>query len=261
MKPIKLAWNFLRVGIANELQYRANFFIQILQTIIALCVGLIGIGLVFGYTTDLNGWGQPELLAVLGIFMIMSGLTQAAIQPNMGRLMEDIQAGTLDFALTKPVDGQTIVSVREFRFWKLTDVVTGFVVLAIAVFQLQLEFSLPRTLAFVAALIMGSVMIYCFWLMLTSTAFWLIRVDHMVNLFEGIFAAGRWPVTIYPNWLRYSLTFLVPVAFAITVPAQAITGSLTPATLLFALGLMVAFLVLARLIWRRGVKNYSGASA
>jgi len=32
----------------------------------------------------------------------------------------------------------------------------------------------------------------------------------MVNLFQGVYAAGRWPVGIYPDWLRVGLTFLVP---------------------------------------------------
>ena len=104
-------------------------------------------------------------------------------------------------------------------------------------------------------------MIYCFWLMLTATAFWVVRVDEMVNLFEGVYAAGRWPVTVYPQWLRLILTFLVPVAFAVTVPAEALTGRLTVLTLLGALALTVLLAVLARFVWRRGVKAYSGASA
>jgi ABC-2 type transport system permease protein len=131
----------------------------------------------------------------------------------------------------------------------------------VAIIQLQIKLSAFHILIFMGALLIGGVMIYCFWLMLTSTAFWLIRVDHMVNLFEGLFAAGRWPVTVYPNWLRYSLTFLVPVAFAVTIPAQAITNRLTPLALLGALGFMVVLLVLARIVWKRGVRSYSGASA
>jgi ABC-2 type transport system permease protein len=104
-------------------------------------------------------------------------------------------------------------------------------------------------------------MIYCFWLMLTTTAFWLIRIWELVNLFQGLYAAGRWPVTIYPDWLRIGLTFLVPVAFAVTVPAQALTNKLTPLTLLGAFGLAILLMALARFIWRLGVRSYSGASA
>jgi len=28
MRIIRLAWSYLRIGIANEVQYRVNFFIQ-----------------------------------------------------------------------------------------------------------------------------------------------------------------------------------------------------------------------------------------
>jgi ABC-2 type transport system permease protein len=191
----------------------------------------------------------------------MGGIIQSAIQPNMQRLMNEIQEGTLDFALTKPVDGQILVSIREFRFWQLTDVVVGLVVLVIAVVQMQEKIGIVQALAFTAALILGGIMIYCFWLMLTTTAFWLIRIWELVNLFQGLYAAGRWPVTIYPQWLRIGLTFIVPVAFAVTIPAEALTGRLTGFTLIGAFGLAVFLMIMARLIWRLGVRSYSGASA
>jgi ABC-2 type transport system permease protein len=261
MKIIKLIWSYLRIGIANELQYRANFFIQLLQSFIALATGLIVLWLVFSKTTQLGGWSQPELLAVMGIYMLVGGVIQSAIQPNMQRLMNEIQDGTLDFTLTKPVDGQILVSIREFRFWQLTDVIVGLVVMIIAIGQLKEQVGILQALAFAAALILGGIMIYCFWLILTTTAFWLIRIWELVNLFQGLYAAGRWPVTIYPQWLRIGLTFLVPVTFAVTVPAQALTNRLTPLTLLGALGLAVLLVALARFIWRLGVRNYSGASA
>ena len=261
MKIIKLILSHLRIAIANEMQYRVNFFIQLLQSFIALATGLIGLWLVFSHTSSLGGWSQPELLAVMGIYMLIGGVIQSAIQPNMQRLMDEIQEGTLDFALTKPVDSQLLISIREFRFWQLTDVIIGFIVLVVAVVQLQTRLGVWQALAFITALMLGSIMIYCFWLMLTTTAFWLIRIWEMVNLFQGLYAAGRWPVGIYPDWLRVGLTFLVPVAFAVTVPAEALTNRLTPSTMIGALALTVFFVALSRFIWRLGVRNYSGASA
>jgi ABC-2 type transport system permease protein len=261
MKIINLIWSHLRIGIASEMQYRVNFFIQLLQSFIALATGLISLWLVFSYTTTLGGWTESELLVVMGVYVLMGGVIQAAIQPNMQRLIDEIQDGTLDFALTKPIDSQIIVSIREFRFWQLTDVIVGLVVIIIAITQQQTRFGVWQALGFVVALLLGSIMIYCFWLMLTTTAFWLIRIWEMVNLFQGIYAAGRWPVGIYPDWLRVGLTFLVPIAFAVTVPAEALTDRLTPLTLVGAAGLTVFFLALARFIWQLGVRSYSGASA
>ena len=261
MHGLRLAFNYLRIGIMNEFQYRANLYIQVLQTFIALATGLIGLNLVFTQTPDLGGWSKPELLAVMGIFVLMGGIIRAAIQPNMERIMEEIQEGTLDYALTKPADAQLFVSVREFRLWQMVDVVTGIIVLIIALIQLKWVLNFWSLIGFFSALIMGAVMIYCFWLIITSTAFWFVRIHEIADLFVGVYAAGRWPVDIYPNWLRYGLTFLVPVAFAVTVPAEALTGRLTLQTWFGALALTAILFIIARIVWLIGLRNYSGASA
>jgi viologen exporter family transport system permease protein len=256
-----LALNYLRVGIQNEMQYRANFFVQMGQSLISLATGLIGLWLVFSQTNELNGWTEAELLVVMGIFVLMGGVINAVIQPNMTRLLEEIQLGTLDYALTKPADAQGLISVREFRLWSLTDVVVGILVLSYGVWHYQGFVGIVQSLAFMLALLMGSILIYCFWLIITSTAFWIVRVDEIVNLFQGVYAAGRWPVSIYPRWLQVGLTFIVPVAFAVTIPAEALTSRLTPLILVGTFALTIFFSVVARLIWRLGLKNYSGASA
>jgi ABC-2 type transport system permease protein len=256
-----LALNYLRIGIQNEMQYRVNLFIQLGQSLIALATGLIGLWLVFSHTTELNGWSQSELLMVMGIFILMGGVINSAIQPNMTRLLEEIQQGTLDFALTKPADAQGLISIREFRLWSLTDVIVGILVLSYGVYHYQGSVGVSQSLAFIFVMLLGSILIYCFWLIITTTAFWIIRVDDIVNLFQGVYAAGRWPITIYPRWLQAGLTFIIPVAFAVTIPAEALTSRLTPTIVLGSVLLTIFFIIAARIIWRLGLKNYSGASA
>jgi len=68
-------------------------------------------------------------------------------------------------------------------------------------------------------------------------------------------------VGIYLGWLRYSVTFLVPIAFAVTVPAEAVTSRLDWETLALAAGFAIALFAFARWFWRFGLKRYSGASA
>jgi ABC-2 type transport system permease protein len=261
MEYFRLVWLFFRIGALNEMQYRVNFFIQLLQSFMALVTGLAVLALVFSYTEALAGWTPLELLAVMGVHILMGGVIRVTIQPNMERLMADVQQGTLDYALTKPVDSQLIVSVREIRIWQMVDIVMGLLVLLVAVIQLQTRVGVWHAAGFVVSLLLGGLMIYSFWLILTTGAFWIVRMDQIVELFQGVYQAGRWPVGIYPGWLRASLTFLVPIAFAVTVPAEALTGRLTLSTLALAAGLAALLMFLARRIWRVGLRNYTGASA
>jgi ABC-2 type transport system permease protein len=259
--PARLGWLFLRVGVLNDLQYRVNFFIQLFQSLLALGTGLVVLALVFSHTDELGGWSRAELLAVMGIFTIMGGVIRSVIQPNMQRLLEDVRQGNLDFILTKPADSQVLVSVRDMRIWPAVDVLTGGVVLGVALFQLQERMGLGGALAFVVMLLLGAVMIYCFWLAITTGAFWLVRMDEVQELFDGVYRAGMYPVGIYPSWLRFGLTFLVPLAFAITVPAEAVTSRLGWGSVVLALVVTAALVIGTRRFWRLGLRHYSGASS
>lgn len=261
MNGVRVAWLFFRVGALNELQYRVNFFVQLLQSLVAIGTGLVGLWLVFSHTSNLDGWTPPQLLVVLGVYTLMGGVIQTSIQPNMQQLLSDIRDGSLDYALTKPEDAQLMVSVRQVQIWQSVDILTGLAIVIVASLRLQAQTGPLQALSFLVVLILGALMIYSFWLILTTAAFWVVQMDEIVNLFQGMYAAGRYPVGIYPVWLRFGLTFLVPVAFAVTVPSEALTGRLTVQTFMGAVALTIGLLALSRWVWWRGMKRYSGASA
>jgi ABC-2 type transport system permease protein len=252
-------WHW-RVTILHELQYRVNFFLQLFQSSMSLAVGLIGLQLVFQHTPTLAGWRQAELLLVLGAQMLLGGWLRASVQPSMERLLGEIQEGKLDFALSKPVDAQILVSIRETRVWQLVDCGLGLAVLGYAATQLP-NIHWPAVLLAALLLGCGAVMLYSFWLVLSTIAFWATRVENALELFQGLWQAGRWPVTIYPDWLRYTLTFVVPIGFAVTLPAEALTARLTWPTFVLAIGVTLCLLGFSRWFWLRGLRAYGGASA
>ncbi|MBW3620420.1 MAG: ABC-2 family transporter protein [Actinobacteria bacterium] len=252
---------YLRVGTLFELQYRVNFFLQLVQSLVALGTAVAVIALVFSYTDDLAGWSPYELLVIVGVHVLLGGVIRAFIQPSMQRLMEDIREGTFDHVLVKPADAQLLASVQQFSIWQLVDVVVGAAVIAVAVANLDTGLGPLDAGAFALTLVLGAVTIYCFWLLITVGAFWIVRMEFVAELFNGLYQAGRWPVTIYPAWLQIGFTVLIPLAFAITVPAEALTGRLGGTMVLAALGFTAAIVAVTRWAWRRGLRRYDGASA
>jgi ABC-2 type transport system permease protein len=251
----------LRVSAMNELQYRANFFLQIVQSLLTLGTSLVVLAIVFSRTTDLAGWSRAELLVVMGVFTVVGGIVRGIVAPNMHRLMQDVRLGTFDHVLTKPVDAQVLVSIRSVAVWQFVDVVVGTGVIVAGLVRHGEHVGFGQAAAFAVLLLAGSWMVYCFWLLLTTGAFWFVRMEQIQELFDGVFQAGKYPVGIYPGWLRASLTFLVPLAFAITVPSEALTGRLTASNVALTVAVTVVLGVLTRFVWRRGLRRYDGASA
>jgi ABC-2 type transport system permease protein len=261
VNSLRLAGTFLRIGILNELQYRVNFAFSLVQSLISVGTSLAVLALVFGKTDSLRGWSAGELLVVMGVYVLVGGLIKMLVQPNMQQLMEDVQRGTLDFVLTKPADGQLLVSVRRVQLWQGVDVLVGGALVVVATARLPGMVSVAGVLGFLVSLGLGAVAIYCFWLLLSTVAFWVTRLDPIVELFDGMYQAGRWPVSVYPGWLRIGFTVLVPLAFAITVPASALTGRATGLLLLGSVAFTVVLAALTRWVWRRALRRYSGASS
>jgi ABC-2 type transport system permease protein len=261
MAFFRLMGVFIKFGVLHELEYRVNFYIQILRSAISLTTGLVGLSIVFSHTQTLGGWHQAELLVLLGVYFLGQGLIGLVIQPSMQRFMEDVRQGTLDFTLTKPEDSQVLVSVRQVQIWKVVDLALGVIVIAIALNQLGESMGLLAGLSFALAITCGAAIIYSFWLMLATISFWFVKIENILVIFQSMYAAGRWPVGIYPWWLRTALTFLVPIAFATTVPAEALSGRVTGESLLGAFALALLLLFLSRRLWLIGVRHYAGASA
>ncbi|MDX2112057.1 MAG: ABC-2 family transporter protein [Verrucomicrobiota bacterium] len=260
-RHLSLALHYFRLGLATEMEYRMNFFIQLITACINLAVSLGGLEIIFSHTQTLNGWTHTELLALIGVYFLMSALIHTIIQPSLQKFMEDVRGGTLDFLLLKPVEPQWLVSVRQVQVMQLANVLLGAVVITVALMRMGTAITIAHTAAFLLALTLGLIIVYCFWLMLATLVFWFLKIDNILVIFESLYEAGRWPVGIYPAWLKFILTFVVPVAFVVTVPAEALAGRLSPQTLGIGVLLAVAMLVLSRWFWRRGLRRYEGASA
>ena len=261
MNTVRLIYVFFRVSILNETAYRVNFFLQLFQSLLELGTALAGLAVIFTYTHSLGGWSPNEMLALVGVYFLVGGLISLVIQPGMSALIDSVRDGTLDFTLTKPEDAQLLVSIQRVAIWSLLDLLMGIGVLGTALVRLGQAIGGWQAAAFVGMLLAGAVIVYSFWLILACLSFWLVRVENLLEIFQSMYQAGRWPVSLYPGWLRFALTFIVPVAFAITVPVEALTGRLDVPTLVGAVGLAVLLFVVARLVWRLGLRRYSGASA
>jgi len=176
-------------------------------------------------------------------------------------VLSDIHQGTFDFVLTKPADSQLLASVRQFHLWRLVDAAVGLGVIVWGLIRLEGSLAIGDAAGFALTLVAGMILIYCLWLMVTAGAFWIVRMDEVHDLFMGLYRAGQYPVTVYPIGLKLILTYLVPIGFAVTVPAESLTGRLTWERLVATALFLVVVMAITRVIWRAGTRRYSGASA
>lgn len=253
---------YLRLGLLNMVQYRTNFFFELLGVTIHLATALLGLSVIFNQTSSLNGWSSSELIMLVGIQTMLGSTLGLIIEPSFQTFMENVRLGTLDFLLTKPADSQVMVSFQRVEGGAIAGTIAGATILGIGVARHGERIGLGQALLFAAMLLLGVVIMYSFLLILSTLSFWFVKLDNVLVIFGTTFdQAGRWPIGIYPGWLKGALTFVIPIAFVVTIPAQALSGRVSGPNVLGACVLAAAFVIGARMFWKFGLKHYTGASA
>jgi ABC-2 type transport system permease protein len=250
---------FVGVEWRLALEYRANLALDLFREAIIVASSLGALLVLFSHTSTLNGWSAAQMLVLLGVFYLIQGVQAVLFETSFEKFMEQVRLGTLDFVLLKPANSQFLVSTRHVQVAQLGQLAMGVGVIGLGVQQLGERISPGGALAFLVTLVAGIGLVYALLLTLSSLAFWFVRVENILAIFWSFLDAGRFPVDIYPGWLRVTLTTVVPIGIAVTVPAQAIDGRLdAPGLGLVALGSAAAWWLAAR-VWNRGLRGYTGA--
>lgn len=261
MRYLRLLKTFYKNAMVAELEYRANFFVNIVTNLFWVSWSIIGLQVFFNHTDQIGGWTYDEALVVIGVFNIASGFMEAFLTPNILEIGNQVRTGTLDFVLTKPINSQFMVSMRTMVFWKLSDILLGFALIVVALLRQQASITPASVAVFALLLVCAAVMLYTVSFVLVTSAFWFVRVDNILELFNAFIEAGRYPITVYRGAVRVLLTFFVPIAFITTVPASALIDRLDPAFALYSVLIAGGLFAFSAWFWRFALRFYSSASS
>ena len=252
---------FYRNALMNELEYRVNFGALFLVQLFWLSWSIVSVRIPFMYADRIAGWSYPELLIVLSMFYLMKGYLSILLEPNLSQMSDYIRTGTLDYILTKPIDSQFMVSLRNLGLntWA-TPLMGG----GLLIYGLWLHGSAPSVvdlLIFVLVTLAAMVVLYSFNLVLQSLTFWFTNLEGADNLVDSAVEAGRYPVAFYEGWVRTALTSILPVALLTTFPTLALLGRAPLWLAPLAVVVAIVSFVAASAFWRIALRSYTSASS
>ena len=256
LRVLRLFW---QVAIAAELEYRINFVISVISSLGGLVGSLFGLFLFYRTDYTFEGWSWDQALVVLGIFTILQGVSATFLVPNLNKIVGHVQEGTLDFVLLKPISSQFWLSTHTVSPWGLPDLIFGAIIVFYAGGHLGLA---PMAyLALLPPLALGIVSLYSLWFILGATSIWFVKIYNVTEVLRSLLEAGRFPIEGYPAAYRVFFTFIIPVAFLTTVPAQTMIGRSESGWLLGSALLAAVLFQTSRWFWQFALRFYTSASS
>ncbi|MCX5660171.1 MAG: ABC transporter permease [Planctomycetota bacterium] len=259
LRHLRLVRLFWSTSLAAEMEYRLNFVVASINSVGTLAGGIFGLFLFYRTGYRPGGWRWEEALVVMGLFTLLEGFTRTLLTPNLGRIVAHVQTGTLDFVLLKPISSQFWLSMRNFSPWGLPDVALGLGVIAYSAWRLGVA---PAAIA--AGLVpvaLSVVTLYSLWFILGTTTIWFVKTYNVTEVLRGLLEAGMYPLAAYPAGYRIFFTFVVPVAFLTTVPAEIVLGREGQSMLFVAAAVAMGLLAFSIAFWRFALRYYTSASS
>ncbi|QZZ18864.1 ABC transporter permease [Leptothermofonsia sichuanensis E412] len=256
LQVLRLFW---ATAIAAELEYRVNFLLATLSSLGGLAGSLFGLFLFYQNDYTFEGWSWEQALVVLGVFTVLQGFSATFLAPNLNRIVSHIQRGTLDFVLLKPINSQFWLSTHTLSPWGIPDLIFGLIVIFYAGGRLGLQAT--DYLLSLVPILFGFLILYSLWFILGATSIWFVKIYNVTEVLRGLLEAGRFPMVAYPAAYRFFFTFVVPVAFLTTVPAEVILGRGEWIWTLGAGILAITLLFASRAFWQFALRFYTSASS
>ncbi|WP_433013920.1 ABC transporter permease [Kribbella sp. CA-294648] len=248
------------LSLRRALAYRVNLFFDALLAMVELTASIATIGIVFTQTGLLAGWSQGQMLTLVGTYALITGLRATFLDPSLADLSQQIRDGRLDVFLLQPASTVLLATSTRHAPLALVQSILGIGVIGLGLRELAI---VPSPLAVGGWILLTGIGLVIGWatsVALASLAFWAPRLNLGV-LHGAAWELGRYPVDIYSRWLQRLLTFAFPVAAITTWPAQTLTRGSDLSILVAAVLLGAGFTLGTMLLWRTGVRRYTGATS
>jgi ABC-2 type transport system permease protein len=245
-----------------RVSYRADFLIGLATSMLATVFAFGFVYILFLNIPSLAGWRFEEVTFLWGFGLIPFGLFNV-LSLNIYEFGNNyIIEGKFDRVLLRPVSSLFQVLFEAFRIESLHEVATGTLAVWWASRRLGIHWTSPGILLLILFALCGGVIYVSVFTLLSCVSFW---YEDRVGVHPPVYnliGFGRYPLSIYNQFIQFLLSWIIPFAFASFYPSARLLGRPEMRHLaLLAPVVAAAFLALLIFTWNRGLRQYSSTGS
>jgi ABC-2 type transport system permease protein len=258
---IRAYWWIVAMWIRSNLAYRASFVMLTLGQFAGVGLEFVGILIMFMHTDALGGFDLAEIAFLYGTSGVAIGMADLLLG-SIEKIGTRIRDGSLDVMLIRPVPAFTQAAADQFGLRRIGRVLQAAIVLSWSIWAVDIDWTWDRILLIPVMLVCGTVIFSGIFVLGAAFQFAAGDAAEVASAFTygGNFLT-QYPISIYSEWLRRFLVFVVPMAFVCYFPALYVLDKEDPLgfprAFQFASPLVaVAAAVGAGVVWTLAVRRY-----
>lgn len=256
---LRLLYEFARISLKNQLEYRINFVSGVVVELAYMCIKITYLLVVIAAGVDIGGLTPDMMKIFVGIYIFMTGIWM--LFNGLRTLPNRVFTGELDLLIVKPGSLQFIQTMGDFNYsLALSPCVIGIAVIAWGWKSVGLPLDFPTLGGFLFFMSCGIVMTYGFCLIPKILSFWLSSFGGVHVVFAALWDYNNMPMGIYPRIIRDIGTFVIPVFVLTNWAGLFALGRLSHFEIAWGITVPVIICVIAHILWKFGLRRYTSAN-
>ena len=259
---LKIYFRLLSQNIKMLMEYRIDFLTGAFSFIIDQVVGIGFIFIIFSQIPQLAGYTLDQIVFIYGFSLIPKGLDHMFTDNLWSVGYFIVQKGDFDKYLTRPINPLFHIIAEKFQIDAAGELIMGIILVCISAGSAGVVFTPLSVVLLIVAIIFASLIYTSIKLGTAALAFWIKVSGQVTQVFYMTNEFAKYPTTIYSDFIRTVITYIVPFAFTGYYPCVYLFTGENP---LFNIGGVVivssVLMMIALTIWNRGLKAYESAGS
>ena len=247
--------------IKARMQYRADFFISLFGIVISNIAGIVSFWVIFQSVDNINGWNYYELIFMYAMSLLVM-IPQELFFNNSWNLQRYLIEGTFIKFYLRPLNMMFYFMSENFEMKGIGQLTVGIIAMVYSSARLGIEWTFFKIILLLVIIFSASLIMISLMSMASSSGFWILNSNPVLQLVANLRDFARYPVTIYGGFLRFIFTFIIPIAFVSFYPSQLFLRpySLSPLVFLCPVVGIILF-IMAYTLWSKGTRSYTGTGS
>ncbi|MDF2700171.1 MAG: multidrug transporter permease [Haloplasmataceae bacterium] len=264
MRYLKIYSIFLKQYLKGLLEYRIDFLIGMFAFLLDQSLGIFFLSVIFQHIDLLAGFSFQEIVLMYGLSQIPKGIDHLFFD-NIWLLPRVIRQGDLDRYLLRPINSLYHFLIVRFQPDAFGEIILGIILTSYGISHipgLALMDYITFILALMLFMLIGTFIFTGLKLMTASLSFWLTNAYPVMQITYNLNQFARYPVIIFPKFIRLLMTYIIPFAFVAYYPVLFIKGEESFISILGELLLITSlFMSMGVSLWNKGIKNYNSTGS
>ena len=253
---------FLRNTLSRDMEFKMNFIFEIFIDAIYYISLFFFFQIIFQFTDSLGDFNQDAVIIFLICLYLSDSLYVFFLGGNVFNINNAVKQGDLDFILLKPINSQFFISCRYVNTHAIVSMIILFTLLIKLTYVYHDNvFIISNYLFFLLSLFLGMFIFYSFEFIIASLVFWFRNFSYAGWLAGELIKYSRRPDAIYQKWFRKSLFTIFPMAMITSVPSRFLLFGIDIKLLVLQIIVVIIFLFLTTIVWKKGLVRYESASS